>query len=333
MSRFLFVLFALAGFAQSLVAQDPPAQAERFEPGVIAKDHWSFTPTFTPDYNTLYYARWRYPDRTPEPGQHQRLYVSHRIEGGWSEPEEVDATRDWRVDWPHISADGRFFLSFAKAHPGHYGYPDRMVTRDPRVSDFDLWVAPIGTDGVEWSQFAPIDSPGINRPKTPDNAKRGYVHNETGPATDTTGTLYFWTERLDDGGGRRDLYAAAPTATGWDKPTLLPAPLNSRYNESGLCVAPDGSWIIFASERPGGFGESDLYLSRRTETGWSTPANLGPAVNTSAGEAHPELAPDGRALFFTSNRPIAGVPESPGVDGRLGPVLNPYWVALESLGL
>ena len=68
-------------------------------------------------------------------------------------------------------------------------------------------------------------------------------------------------------------------------------------------IAPDQSWLIFASERPGGYGAADLYVSfRRPDGTWGEPKNLGPSVNTAGSEYTPMLSPDGRYLFFTRGR-------------------------------
>jgi len=63
--------------------------------------------------------------------------------------------------------------------------------------------------------------------------------------------------------------------------------------------------LFFASRRPGGLGGVDLYVTTRatTDDPWSDPVNLGPTINSSYNEAYPSISADGRALFFTSNRP------------------------------
>jgi hypothetical protein len=68
--------------------------------------------------------------------------------------------------------------------------------------------------------------------------------------------------------------------------------------------------MYFASNRPGGFGGNDIYVSRRhkkdDDFGWEAPQNLGPAVNSSANESSPAISEDDgtgvRTLYFDSNR-------------------------------
>lgn len=78
--------------------------------------------------------------------------------------------------------------------------------------------------------------------------------------------------------------------------------LNSDDWESQPAVAPDGSFIIFSSTRPGGLGGKDLYIARRNAAGgFSTPENLGRRVNSSGDDIAPFIAPDGVTLFFASS--------------------------------
>jgi Tol biopolymer transport system component len=87
----------------------------------------------------------------------------------------------------------------------------------------------------------------------------------------------------------------------WAQPENLGAPVNTAGREYDPFVAPDESYLIFASERPGGLGGADLYISvRRPDGSWGTPANLGPTVNSAASDYTPMLSPDGQYLFFTS---------------------------------
>lgn len=63
------------------------------------------------------------------------------------------------------------------------------------------------------------------------------------------------------------------------------------------------SMALFASNRPGGYGGYDIYITRLGDLGWSTPENLGPTVNSAHDDVSPYLALDGRTLYFSSNRP------------------------------
>lgn len=80
-----------------------------------------------------------------------------------------------------------------------------------------------------------------------------------------------------------------------------PLLINSKlYSIGQPALSPDGTILIFASDRPGGFGGIDLYYSTKRSTGWSTPKNMGEAINTVGDEEFPFMSNDG-SLFFSSD--------------------------------
>jgi len=92
----------------------------------------------------------------------------------------------------------------------------------------------------------------------------------------------------------------------WRKPVSLEKPINSSYWEGGACVSPDGKTYFFSSERPGGYGKSDIWMvKKKSKTEWSEPENLGPEINTAYDEGGMFLAPDGKNLFYCSNGPAS----------------------------
>ena len=84
-------------------------------------------------------------------------------------------------------------------------------------------------------------------------------------------------------------------------PVNMGRPVNSEHRESDSCVAPDGSYIVLTSDRPGGHGNGDLYVSFRDPSSgaWGEPVNLGPQINTADTDYCPMITPDGRYLFFS----------------------------------
>jgi Tol biopolymer transport system component len=70
-------------------------------------------------------------------------------------------------------------------------------------------------------------------------------------------------------------------------------------------ISSDGLYFFFYSNRPGGAGESDIWLSTRAtkEDDWSTAVNLGSAINSKEFDGYPSISPDGSTLYFSSNRP------------------------------
>jgi hypothetical protein len=87
----------------------------------------------------------------------------------------------------------------------------------------------------------------------------------------------------------------------------LPAPVNSLYDDSGPCLSDDGLTLYFASNRPGGSGDFDIWVTTRktAKDPWGQPVNVGPTVNSPYSDNHPSISADGLTLYFDSSRPDA----------------------------
>jgi Tol biopolymer transport system component len=100
--------------------------------------------------------------------------------------------------------------------------------------------------------------------------------------------------------------AYAQQFSDWSAPVNLGPAINTTlYFEQGAAISKDGLSLYFHSNRPGGFGGADIYVSQRpsVDAPWGPPQNLGPNTNTPGTEASPMLSPDGHSLYFQSNRP------------------------------
>ncbi len=86
--------------------------------------------------------------------------------------------------------------------------------------------------------------------------------------------------------------------------TPCPAVVNSAYDDNHPTISKDGLSLIFQSNRPGGFGGVDLWLTKRDSLDdcWKPPRNLGPAVNSAFNDGAPNLTTDGHWLYFHSDR-------------------------------
>lgn len=106
-------------------------------------------------------------------------------------------------------------------------------------------------------------------------------------------------------GRNADLFMSRWSPAGWSTPEAIAA-INSDADELGPDIAGDGESLYFYSDRAGGRGGYDLWVSHRVNSEWTTPQNMGDAVNTEFNEYGPALTPDRRTLYFSSNRPRAG---------------------------
>jgi outer membrane protein OmpA-like peptidoglycan-associated protein len=81
---------------------------------------------------------------------------------------------------------------------------------------------------------------------------------------------------------------------------------NEWYNVTTPCLSPDGKKLYFASDKPGGFGGSDLYYSLWKDDRWEDPVNLGPVINTTGNESYPFINPSGDLFFSSDGHPGHG---------------------------
>ncbi len=89
----------------------------------------------------------------------------------------------------------------------------------------------------------------------------------------------------------------------WSKAERMPKPVTSEYNEGAQSISPDGRYLFFAGcSRADGFGSCDIYVSKKVGNAWGIPFNLRNPINTDAWESQPAIAPDGKTLYFSSNR-------------------------------
>lgn len=91
----------------------------------------------------------------------------------------------------------------------------------------------------------------------------------------------------------------------WSDPVNLGLTVNSPFVDFTPEISKDELSLYFSSNRPGGLGSNDLWVSRRprVDAPWEQPVNLGSVVNSPANDGAPHLSRDGHLLYFTTNRP------------------------------
>lgn len=207
------------------------------------------------------------------------VYVTELVDGRWSEPTMEPF-------------EGLYPYNFTVAPDGATLYFTSV--RDPAdhstlLRQSNIWRTERTSDGWSEPEF-------IGPPVNTDEDFENY------PSVTREGTLYFMSWR-DEGFGKDDVYRSRLVDGEYLPPENIGAPVNTELSEIDPFIAADESFLIFCSQKPGGFGGWDLYVSFQSDDGsWSAPANLGSAVNSEAAELRPSVTPDGKYLFFTSDR-------------------------------
>ncbi|WP_420318013.1 OmpA family protein [Ekhidna sp.] len=101
--------------------------------------------------------------------------------------------------------------------------------------------------------------------------------------------------------GSCDLYIAKKVGDQWSYPKNLGKPVNSMYWESQPSLSADGNTLYFSSNRRGGYGGRDLWVTENENGRWSKPINLGKGINTRKDETTPFIHSNGKNLYFSAN--------------------------------
>lgn len=141
-------------------------------------------------------------------------------------------------------------------------------------------------------------------------------------------TLFIY---RDEGNG--DIFQSIKGSDGkWSEPKPLPGIINSSYRESSVSITSDGKTLYFASERPGGFGGSDIYIATKGNgNDWSRVKNAGTNINSEFDEDGPFITADAKTLYFSSK----GKKGMGGFDIFKTELLNPdknEWSEPENIG-
>ena len=142
--------------------------------------------------------------------------------------------------------------------------------------------------------------------------------------------LFFAADIAGAGIGGFDIYKSVYTPTGWSIEENLGDSINTDFWESSPAISPDKRVLYFSSNRPGGYGGADLYVSYLKPNGrWTDAVNMGPSVNTAGDELAPFIHADNQTLYFTSD----GLPGYGGSDlFVLKKLYNGKWGTPENMG-
>jgi Tol biopolymer transport system component len=256
------VCAAFTAFGQNVI--DTASRPTVFAPGVVSTPFEEVAATFMPDGNSVYFAQGTIS---------MEVCFSKKTNGQWNKPNVAPFSGHWG-DWdPFLSPDGKriYFVS---------NRPLDTTTANKLKRTTHLWFAD-NLGGDKWSEpqyiNAPFNLDGIGN----------YA-----PTVSRSKDLFFFSPQRDKGGKARS-YWAKWLGDHYDEPKVLL--LKGDDEISDPYIAPDESYIIFVDG-------NDLYISYRKGEGWSDGQSLGPQVNSGESNYDPTVSPDGKTLYYTSNR-------------------------------
>lgn len=248
----------------------------------------------------------------------QTIVSSKRsTKGEWSPPEIVSFAGEYSDLEPVLSADGKT-LYFASNRP----------VSGTTAKDFDIWKVARTAQG--WGTPENL-GPNVNT-----------EGDEFYPSITKSGNLYF-TAAYKGGPGREDIYVSQWKDNQFQKPTALDTAVNSKFYEFNAFVDPAEQFILFTSYgRKDDTGGGDLYISRKDAQGKWLPATNLKEINSRQIDYCPFVSPDGKTLFFTSQRhqlPASFAGSKASVQkvkeinqSALNGTGNIYWVSTDALG-
>lgn len=250
--------------------QRPELKPTVFAKGLVSMENrFEFGSVFSPDGQEFYYAVIE--------NRKNSIWSMRYKNGSWSKPEIVITHESAGFNDPFLSPDGNrlYYITKYREEKNH------------GRSDHDIWYSERQGDG--WSK--PINAgPEINT-----EGSEYYISFTAG------GTMYFSTDHYD---GNHNIYSSEMKNGAFQKAEKESSAINTGAYEADVFIAPDESYIIFATTRRSGFGRGDLYISFKQNGEWTKAKNMGDAINTEHNELCPYVTYDGKYLLYTSNGDI-----------------------------
>jgi outer membrane protein OmpA-like peptidoglycan-associated protein/tetratricopeptide (TPR) repeat protein len=231
---------------------------------------------------------------------------------------------------PHIvkgiSSDRDEYLAYISPDDQVALYTRRMPIQASRNQIFttdkeaEVLTISLRDKNGEFDKGAPLDQP-FNQSQ-----------NEGGPTLTIDNKHLYYTIYKQEGGAQpnADIYVSDYYEGNWSLPRKLGKKVNHPvYWDSQPSVSSDGGIVYFVSDRPGGFGGTDIYktIQDPITREWSEPINLGNKINTQGNERTPFIHPDNESFYFSSDG-LAGFGAldiyytKKNADGSWGTVMN-----------
>ena len=258
------------------LGQPPPGNTpEIFAPGIISTERKDFMYGIFNNGSLLFFES-SIPDIEKD-WIHIPVYRTEIINGSWTKPQTSGRTgRPWIYAYSDAPEGTKIFFAWRKNLDGS----------GPRM-DIDIWKAVKLSE--DWAPPERLSSP-VNTEKF-----------DSWPSLSDKDTLYFFSSR-NGGFGKLNLYCSFLQDGEYQEVENLGQGINSEEHDHDPFIAPDESYLLWCSNRSGGYGGNDLYIAYRKDNGqWTEPFNFGEKINTTAHETRPYVTSDSKYLFFVSD--------------------------------
>lgn len=210
---------------------------------------------------------------------YEDLYVSYNDSKGWSQAVNMKGLNTIGHDATvGLSPDGQTLYTYK-------GVPDGTIFESKLKGD-------------AWSKPKELNN-NINTKYQETSASISYDGKK----------LYFVSDRPKDGFGNssfggKDIFVSVLQPNGnWGPGKNIGNPINTKYDEEGVFMHPDGRTMYFCSKREGGMGGYDIYYSESDANGkWGEPVNIGYPVNTPEDDVFFVVAGNARYAYYSSAR-------------------------------
>ena len=274
---------ASAPTASTVTGAEAAKGAELYGAGLFTTGAWDFFMAFTPDQTDVFFCRANDTFST-----YDIFETRLGADGHWTAPSKPGFAAQWSNADPHVSPDGNtvFFIS---------NRPPSGKPGEPAVPDtYDIWFAEREKGGT-WGAAQRLPAP-VNDIKA----------EKYSPSVARNGNLYFGTVRAG-GRGASDLWIARRVNGVYQTPENLGEAINTAGDEVEPWIAPDESYLIFSAlHRADSIGGYDLYVSRKVGGSWEKARLVTGGINTPAREFNQSVSPDGKWLYFSSDRRYTG---------------------------
>lgn len=191
---------------------------------------------------------------------------------------------------------------YAPAYNGDEATTLYFSTTRPAVTGSDL----SGITGMKPGDIYMVRKDEKGKWKSPEPVEGGLntENDEGATAFSSDGkTMYLTVCRTDPQYPRMaEIWTSQRADAGWGKPAALKITADTLSSYAHPAPSPDGRWLYFTSDMPGGYGGTDLWRARMDAHGVGSIENLGPEINTEGNECFPAFRPSGELYFSSDGR-------------------------------